>query len=36
MKEEKEKCIAAGYSEFLSKPIDQSALVDLVRSFRKD
>ncbi|RYZ52332.1 MAG: PAS domain S-box protein, partial [Proteobacteria bacterium] len=36
MKEEKEKCLEAGYSEFLSKPIDQTALVDLVRSFRKE
>jgi PAS domain S-box-containing protein len=36
MKEEKEKCLEAGYSEFLSKPIDQTALVELVRTFRNE
>ncbi len=32
MKEEKDKCIASGFSDFLTKPIDQASLYGLISS----
>lgn len=34
MKEEREKCLEAGYTEFLTKPINQVELIDTVKRFR--